>query len=104
MSSASWFAGRDPHIGTKSLSIDPNTEILLLSGCLEKFVSWTGSGGNGKSKLLEMFLKAMGDYAKNLPVSLLTQKRNHSSAASPEVAQTVACRAVFFQEPDENSN
>lgn len=75
----------------------------LEGGSLENFLIWTGSGGNGKSKLLELFLKAMGDYTKNIPVSLLTSKRNHSSSASPELAQTSACRMVYFQEPDENS-
>ena len=38
----------------------------------EKFHFWTGTGGNGKSKLVELFEMAFGDYCCKLPVKLLT--------------------------------
>ena len=42
----------------------------------EGFYIWTGSGGNGKSKLVELMSKCMGEYTCNLPVALLTQSEN----------------------------
>jgi len=51
----------------------------------EHFHIWTGSGGNGKSKLIELFENAIGDYGCKLPVALITGKRTASSAASPEM-------------------
>lgn len=56
-------------------------------------------GSNGKSKSLELFKKAFGDYAGSLPISLLTQKRSASSAASPELARCRGLRFVDMAEP-----
>jgi P4 family phage/plasmid primase-like protien len=93
--------------------IIPNEEVRdytmrMISSCLsgenreESFNIWTGSGGNGKSKLVELIGLALGEYACNLPVALLTQKRKASGAASPEMARTRGKRFVVMQEPDVN--
>jgi len=82
--------------------------LRFISKCLsgenrdEGFYIWTGSGGNGKSKLVELIQLALGEYACNLPVALLTQKRKASGAASPEMARTRGKRFVVMQEPDVN--
>jgi P4 family phage/plasmid primase-like protien len=68
----------------------------------QKFHVWTGKGGNGKSKLIELFELAFGQYCVKLPVSLLTQKRGASGAACPELARTKGARFASMQEPDEN--
>ena len=92
----------------------PNKEIrdfamTLLASFLdgntneEYFHVWTGSGGNGKSKLIELFELAMGDYACKLPITLLTGKRGSSSAASPELAMLRGKRFACLQEPDKGS-
>ena len=65
----------------------------------EQFHFWTGTGGNGKSKLVELFELCIGDYASKLSISLLTQKRSSSSSADPEVAQTKGKRFINMQEP-----
>ena len=82
--------------------------LRFISKCLsgenrdEGFYIWTGSGGNGKSKLVDLAMKCMGEYACNLPVSLLTQKRKASGAANPEMARTRGRRFAVMQEPDIN--
>lgn len=67
----------------------------------EKFHVFTGVGGNGKSKLMELFEMVMGEYAFKFPISLLTKGRAASGAANPEVARTRGKRFGCFQEPDE---
>ncbi len=82
--------------------------IKFLAKCLsgenrdEGFYIWTGTGGNGKSKLIDLTSMAMGEYACNLPIALLTQKRKASGAASPEMAVTRGKRLAVMQEPDVN--
>jgi P4 family phage/plasmid primase-like protien len=89
----------------------PNVKKYLLkflAKCLsgenrdEGFYIWTGTGGNGKSKLIDLMSMCMGDYACNLPIALLTQKRKASGAASPEMALTMGKRLCVMQEPDVN--
>ena len=66
----------------------------------EGFYMWTGTGGNGKSKLVDLSQNCLGDYSCNLPVSLLTQKRKASNSAAPEMVRTKGVRMVVMQEPD----
>ena len=85
-----------------------NYTLRFLSKCLsgenrdEGFYIWTGTGGNGKSKLIDLMSMCMGDYSCNLPIALLTQKRKASGAASPEMAVTRGKRLAVMQEPDVN--
>jgi len=68
----------------------------------QRFSFWTGSGGNGKSILMDLIRYTFGEYCTNLPVTLLTQKRKASNAASPELARTRGVRLCYMQEPDTN--
>ena len=67
----------------------------------ELFHIWNGIGGNGKSKLLELFENAFGEYCFKIPVSFVTQKRGASNAATPEISRGKGRRLGSFQEPDE---
>lgn len=69
----------------------------------EKFHVWTGVGGNGKSKLLELLENTLGEYAGKLSISMLTEKRPNSTVANPELARTRGKRICTFQEPDEGA-
>lgn len=68
----------------------------------ERFHVWTGVGSNGKSKILELFQSAFGEYCCTLPISLLTQKRGASNSASPELSRAKSKRFACLQEPGEN--
>jgi len=74
----------------------------FLSGSTKEecFDIFSGKGGNGKSKLMELIIHSIGEYGCNLPVSLITAKRTSSSAATPELAQTKGARLAYLQEPD----
>jgi P4 family phage/plasmid primase-like protien len=65
----------------------------------ERFHFFTGVGCNGKSVTVDLFERAMGDYCCKLPVSLLTQKRAASNAASSEIARLKGKRFACLQEP-----
>lgn len=67
----------------------------------EKFIIWTGTGANSKSKLIELLCLSLGEYSGVLPVSLLTHKRSACGVASPELATTKGKRFIYFQEPEE---
>jgi P4 family phage/plasmid primase-like protien len=69
----------------------------------EKFYIFSGSGGNGKSKLIELLDLTLGDYSKGVSVAMLTRKRADSNAANPELFVTKGRRVVKFQEAEENS-
>lgn len=90
--------------------IQPDPEMrrylfILLSTCLsgsiteQSFYVFTGSGANGKSKLMELLKYTLGDYFKPMDVRVLTEKRSSSSSASPEVADKKGIRACPFDEP-----
>jgi len=82
--------------------------MRFLSSCLsgeireEKFYFWTGSGGNGKSKLIELIDFTLGDYSRSMDVSFLTTKRGSSSSASPELENIKSARFVYMSEPEKN--
>lgn len=93
-------------------SILPNENVRRyflrhLSTCLnggneaQKFHILTGSGSNGKSMLMNLMATAFGDYCCKAPISLLTQQRNKSAAAAPELVRMKGRRFVTMQEPDE---
>jgi P4 family phage/plasmid primase-like protien len=67
----------------------------------EKFHIFVGSGGNGKSKLVELFQHTMGEYCMSLPVTTVTAKRPDSNACSPEIARLKSARFVAIQEPND---
>ena len=76
-----------------------------LASCLlgtndnQTFNIYTGSGANGKSKLVELMARCMGDYKATVPITLITQKRNTIGSTSSEVAQLIGTRYAVMQEP-----
>jgi P4 family phage/plasmid primase-like protien len=82
--------------------------LKTLASCLsghtaqERFNIWTGSGCNGKSISVDLFERAMGDYCCKFPVTLLTQKRAASNAATSEIARAKGKRFSVLQEPCED--
>lgn len=87
-----------------------NYSMRFISKCLsgenrdEGFYIWTGSGGNGKSKLIELAQLVLGEYACGLPVSLITSKRASSNSATPEMERTKGIRLTVMQEPEADEN
>lgn len=76
-----------------------------LASCLvgtnenQTFNIYTGSGRNGKSKLVDLMSKGMGDYKGTVPITLITQKRNSIGSTSSEIVQLMGTRYAVMQEP-----
>ena len=81
--------------------------LTLMAGCLEGankeqcFYIMTGSGGNGKSKFVELMCSVMGQYSGSLATTALTRKRPDSGAANPDIISVKGCRFIETKEPDE---
>jgi P4 family phage/plasmid primase-like protien len=91
--------------------IQPNKDmrdylLLKLSSFLEgiqrdqKFEIWTGTGANGKGRILKLVIDALGDYACTIPITLLTKPRSDSNSVTPALAMTKGKRCCIFQEPE----
>ena len=76
-----------------------------LSSCLigtnenQTFNIYTGSGANGKSKLVDLMTKCLGNYKGTVPLTLITQKRTSIGSTSDEIAQLKGTRMAVMQEP-----
>uniref|UniRef100_A0A6C0ENJ3 SF3 helicase domain-containing protein n=1 Tax=viral metagenome TaxID=1070528 RepID=A0A6C0ENJ3_9ZZZZ len=66
------------------------------------FNIYTGTGRNGKSKLVDLVSMALGDYKATVPITLVTSRRTTIGGASPEIAQLKGIRYACMQEPSEN--
>ena len=65
----------------------------------QTFNIYTGSGCNGKSKLVELMGKGLGEYKATVPITLITQGRNSIGSTSSEVVQLMGVRYAVMQEP-----
>ena len=81
----------------------PNVDVRKymwehLASCLigtnenQTFNIYTGSGANGKSKLVDLMTKCLGDYKGTVPLTLITQKRTSIGSTSDEIAQLKGTR------------
>lgn len=78
-----------------------------LASCLEgtnreqRYDTWIGIGGNGKSKLVDLMSMVLGDYATSLQSTVLTRKRPESGAANPDIMAVRNRRFIYMAEPDD---
>lgn len=114
-----YYSPEEPIYKEVSLLISqiiPNPEtrhftMKSLASCLdghnrdENFYIWSGknaTGGNGKSTITELLSKALGEYAIDSPVSLITGKRESANSANSALASIRNKRVVIMQEPGAN--
>ena len=65
----------------------------------QTFNIYIGSGANGKSKLVDLMTKVLGDYKGTVPITLITQKRPSIGGTSSEIVQLRGVRYAVMQEP-----
>ena len=75
-----------------------------LASCLigknenQTFNIYNGVGRNGKSALVTLMYKILGDYTGNVPITLLTQKRGLIGGTSSEIVNLRGTRYAVMQE------
>ena len=68
------------------------SSVLIGTNDNQTFNIYTGSGANGKSKLVELMAKTLGDYKATVPITLITQNRNNIGSTSSEIVQLMGVR------------
>lgn len=67
----------------------------------QKMVLFEGKGANGKSTMLEVVARILGDYAAVTPIeTFLHQERRSGSGPSPDIARLRGARLVRASEPE----
>jgi P4 family phage/plasmid primase-like protien len=72
----------------------------LIGTCLNQtFNIYIGIGQNGKSVLINLMEKVLGDYKGDVPLTLVTEKRGKVGGLAPEIVQLKGKRFAVMQEP-----
>jgi len=91
----------------KDIQPDDSTRnylLTVLSLCLttdtsiQSFWLLTGSGANGKTKLMNFLWEALGDHYGTAPTSLLTRKREDANQTNEALCQLEKARVAVFSE------
>lgn len=68
----------------------------------QKFAFFYGSGANGKSVLVDLMAKIMGDYAASAKIESITgRSRRGGGDATPDLVPLIGARFVRTSEPDD---
>jgi P4 family phage/plasmid primase-like protien len=65
----------------------------------QTFNMYIGIGSNGKSVLISLMEKILGDYKGDVPSTLVTEKRGKVGGLTPEIVQLKGIRYAVMQEP-----
>jgi len=78
---------------------DHLASCLIGTNMNQTFNIYRGSGSNGKSMLVDLMSHALGEYYGQVPITLVTEKRNCIGGTSSEVIQLKGIRYAVMQEP-----
>jgi len=88
-----------PNIELRKYMWEHLASTLIGNNDNQTFNIYTGSGRNGKSKLVDLMSKVLGSYKATIPITLVTQKRNNIGSTSSEIVQLMGVRYAVMQEP-----
>ncbi len=75
----------------------------LIGTCQNQtFNMYLGAGNNGKSILVLLMEKVLGEYKIDVPLSLITDKRGKIGGVTPEIVALKGKRYAVLQEPSKN--
>jgi len=77
------------HLGSTLLGTNENQTLNI----------YTGTGANGKSMLINLMSKVLGEYKGTAPISLITSKRSAIGGTSSEIYSLIGKRYAVMQEP-----
>jgi P4 family phage/plasmid primase-like protien len=74
----------------------------LIGGNMNQtYNNYLGIGQNGKSVIINLMEKVLGEYKADAPLSLITQKRVQTGGVSPEIVGLKGVRFAVMQEPSQ---
>ena len=73
---------------------------LTMDTSQQYFFVWTGSGGNGKGRLLSLMEQCLGVYFQSIPPTFLTRKREDANQANEALMSLRCVRLAVFQEAE----
>jgi P4 family phage/plasmid primase-like protien len=76
----------------------------LIGNLLELFTIFTGSGRNGKSKLVDLIELTFGEYWGTVSSSLFTRKRPDANSPDPGLLSLSTKRIITTSEPEKREN
>ena len=88
-----------PFQDTRNFVLDHLTSCLFGTQQGKPFTNYIGNGSNAKTVLLNFMKDSIGGYAKDFSISLITQKRPNTGAATPEMAALRGIRLAIMVEP-----
>ena len=71
---------------------------FLLGYSNQKFTMYIGKGSNGKSVFTKMMSDILGDYKVDVPLTMVTEKRQKVGGVSPEIVMLKGARLGIIQE------
>ena len=75
----------------------------MLGTCDAQTVNmYTGTGRNGKSKLIDLMGEVLGEYKADVSPALITQQRGKIGGCSPELVQLKSIRLAVIVEPSKS--
>jgi len=77
------------HLASTLIGVSPN----------QTFNMYIGVGQNGKSVLVSLMEKILGEYKGDVPLSLITDKRQKIGGLAPEIVQLKGIRYAVMNEP-----
>ena len=69
----------------------------------QTFNIYRGNGSNGKSLLIDLMKKTLGEYCGSVPVTLVTDKRVNLGSTSSEIMQLKGVRYAHMEEPSKDA-
>jgi P4 family phage/plasmid primase-like protien len=78
---------------------DHLASTLIGTSTNQTFNMYIGIGSNGKSVLVNLMEKVLGEYKGDVPLSLVTDKRGKIGGLAPEIVHLKGKRYAVMQEP-----
>jgi len=75
------------------------SSTLMGTSSNQTFNMYVGVGSNGKSVLMNLMEKVLGQYKGDVPTTLVTEKRGKVGGLAPEIVQLKGIRYAVMQEP-----
>lgn len=83
---------------------DHLASTLLGTSSNQTFNMYIGIGQNGKSVLVNLMEKVLGNYKGDVPLTLVTEKRGKVGGLTPEIVQLKGIRYAVMQEPSKGDS